>query len=105
MNKAKQNNNAPAYFYKGHFIDVSYSFSACAEKDSMSSDKVWLHILFMHPESQQAIMLQVVQPALILCQSKEVIEGIVHREIYSSLHFSDSVFLTKDPVAHTVTAA
>jgi hypothetical protein len=88
---------APAYFYNEHLLTVEYSFSEYtpARRD-MSSSKLWLDILFVHPQHHEAVTIRVAKSTLILCQSKEVIETVVHREI--------RIFLQQSPIKEYGTA-
>jgi|SRR5215218_3870460 len=77
-----EKNQAPAYFYNDHLLTVEYSFSEHTPLIHwISSNKLWLDILFMHPQYNEAITIRVAKSTLILCQPKEVIEAVVHREI------------------------
>jgi hypothetical protein len=77
-----EKNQAPAYFYNDHQLTVEYSFSEHTPPNQwITSNKLWLDILFMHPEHHEAITIRVSKPTLILCQPREVIEAVVHREI------------------------
>jgi len=80
---------APAYFYNDQLLTVEYSFAedkpSCLE---MSSNKLWLDILFVHPQQDEAVTIRVAKSTLILCQPKEVIEAVVHREIRNFLQQS-----------------
>jgi hypothetical protein len=73
---------APGYFYNEHLLTVEYSFSEYApENRRMTSSKVWLDILFVHPQNSEAVTMRIAKSTLILCQPKDVIEAVVHREI------------------------
>lgn len=80
---------APAYFYNDQLLTVEYSFSEYTPaKRWITSSKVWLDILFVHPQSGEAVTIRVAKSTLILCQAREAIEAIVHREIRQFLHQS-----------------
>jgi hypothetical protein len=88
---------APAYFYNDHLLTVEYSFSEYTPASQwMGSSKVWLDILFVHPLHNESVTIRVAKSTLILCQSREVIEGVVHREIRN--------FLQQSPVKEYGTA-
>jgi hypothetical protein len=78
--------NAPAFLHNETAIQVEYSFSEYTDIPLWtSSNKIWLDILFVHPENDEVASVRVVKSNLILCQPKEVIEAIVHREVRSFL--------------------
>jgi hypothetical protein len=78
--------NAPAYYYNDELLTVEYSFSEYKPANPwMSSSKLWLDILFTRPQDNQAVMIRVAKSNLILCQPREVIEAVVHREIRNFL--------------------
>ena len=80
---------APAYLYHNQLLTVEYSFAQ--DKPSyleMNSNKLWLDILFMHPQQDEAVTIRIAKSTLILCQPKEVIEAVVHREIHNFLQQS-----------------
>lgn len=80
---------APAFFYNDQLLTVEYSFSEYTpSRRWITSSKVWLDILFVHPQYDEAVTIRVARSTLILCQPKEVIEAIVHREIRQFLHQS-----------------
>jgi len=73
---------APAYFYNDQLLTVEYSFSEYVPAQRwLTSSKLWLDILFVHPQVEEAVTIRVAKSTLILCQPKEVIEAVVHREI------------------------
>lgn len=83
-----QNNNqqTPVMLHNDNLIQIAYSFSEYAETPRWnSSSKVWLDILFVHPENDEPASVRVAKSNLILCQPKEVVEAIVHREVRSFL--------------------
>lgn len=74
--------SAPAYFYNDQLLTVEYSFSEYVLPQRwLSSNKLWLDIFFVHPQLEEAVTIRVVKSTLILCQPREVIEAVVHREI------------------------
>jgi hypothetical protein len=80
---------APAYIYNDQELTVEYSFSECTPPNSwLTNSKLWLDILFVHPQNEEPVTIRVYKSTLILCQPKEVIEAIVHREIRHFLHQS-----------------
>jgi len=73
---------APDYYYNDQPLTVEYSFSEFIETPRWhTSNKLWLDILFVHPQNEEAVTIRVTKPTLILCQPREVIEAVVHREI------------------------
>jgi hypothetical protein len=77
---------APAYYYNDELLTVEYSFSEYKPANRwMTSSKLWLDILFTRPQDDQAVMIRVAKSNLILCQPREVIEAVVHREIRNFL--------------------
>lgn len=77
---------APAYLYHEQLLVVEYSFSEYRPAYfELSSNKIWLNILFMHPQQEESVTIQVAKSTLVLCQPKEVIEAVVHREIRNFL--------------------
>lgn len=73
---------APAYFYNDQLLTVEYSFSEHIQPQRwLTSNKLWLDILFVHPQKEEAVTIRVAKSTLILCQPREVIEAVVHREI------------------------
>lgn len=80
------NTKAPTFLHNNNPIQVAYSFSEYTDNPRWhNSNKVWLDILFVHPENEEPANVRVAKSNLILCQPKEVIEAIVHREIRSFL--------------------
>jgi hypothetical protein len=75
MTTATTKTNAPAFLLNETAIQIEYSFSEYTEVPHWnSSNKIWLDILFVHPESDEVASVRVVKPNLILCQPKEVID-------------------------------
>lgn len=73
---------APAYVYNDQELTVEYSFSEYTPAARcMTNTKLWLDILFVHPQRGEVVTIRVAKSTLILCQSRDMIESIVHREI------------------------
>ena len=80
---------APAYIHNDHELTVQYSFSESTPPNRwLNNSKLWLDILFVHPQNEEVVTIRVAKTTLILCQPREVIEAIVHREIRHFLHQS-----------------
>jgi hypothetical protein len=78
---------APAYIHNDQELTVQYSFSEFTPPTSwLTSSKLWLDILFIHPHNEETVTFRVAKSTLILCQPREVIEAVVHREIRHFLH-------------------
>jgi hypothetical protein len=89
MLQNQHKNQAPAYYYNEHLLTVEYSFSQYVSTNNwVPSSKLWLDILFMHPQTNEAVTIRVAKSTMLLCQSKEVIESLVHREIRQFLQQS-----------------
>lgn len=87
------NTPAPAFFYNDQTIQSAYSFAEYTDAHQWrTSGKIWLDILFVHPENGTPASVRVAKSNLILCQPKEVIEAIVHREIKTFLQYPLSVY-------------
>lgn len=82
-----QNNQAPAFIFNEQAIQAAYSFAEYTDRHQWNSGKVWLDILFVHPENNTPANVRVAKSNLILCQPKEVIEAIVYREIKAFLQY------------------
>ena len=77
-----ETSQAPAYFYHDVELTVEYSFSEyMPARPWITSNKLWLDILFVHPQSAEPVTIRIAKSTLILCQPREVIEAVVHREI------------------------
>ena len=94
MSKTTQthNNQAPDFIYNELPIQAAYSFAEYTDRQYWNSSKVWLDILFVHPENGTPANVRIVKSNLILCQPKEVIEAIVHREIKNFLQYPLSTY-------------
>ncbi len=93
MTPATHTNQAPAFMHNQHAIQAAYSFAEYTETPRWSSSgKIWLDILFVHPENDTPANVRVAKSNLILCQPKEVIEAIVYREIKSFLQYPLSTY-------------
>jgi hypothetical protein len=94
MSNATQTNSkqAPAFIYNEMPIQADYSFAEYNDRYQWNSNKVWLDILFVHPENGTPANVRVAKSNLILCQPKEVIEAIVYREIKSFLQYPLSTY-------------
>ena len=80
------NQQAPRFLHNENTIEVAYSFSEYNEKASWTNNtKVWLDILFVHPQSDEPASVRVAKSNLILHQPKEVVEAIVYREVCTFL--------------------
>lgn len=87
------NQQAPGFLHNENNFEVAYSFSEYTEKKSWSNNtKVWLDILFVHPQSDEPASVRVAKSNLILHQPKEVVEAIVHREIRDFLQMPVSAY-------------
>ncbi len=79
---ATETQNAPAYFYHQQYLAVEYSFLPTEEIHyGMHSAHLWLDIVLEHPHRGGSINIRVIKSNLIVCQPREVIEAVVHREI------------------------
>jgi hypothetical protein len=84
---------APAFIYNDHAIQADYSFAEYTDTHRWNaSGKIWLDILFVHPENGTPATVRVAKSNLILCQPKEVIEAIVYREVKSFLQYPLPVY-------------
>jgi len=93
MYQPTTNQQAPQYLHNQASIEVVYSFSEYNDNPRWSnSSKVWLDILFVHPQSAEPANVRVAKSNLILHQPKEVVEAIVHREIRSFLQMPVSAY-------------
>jgi len=78
---------APAYVHHDQELTVEYAFSEYTQAGQwMTNSKVWLEILFVHPQKSEVVTIRIAKTTLLLCQSKEMIEATVHREIRNFLH-------------------
>lgn len=93
MPTTTHNTAAPAFYYNDKAIQADYSFAEYTDAHRWNaSGKIWLDILFVHPENGTPASVRVAKSNLILCQPKEVVEAIVHREIKSFLQFPLSAY-------------
>ena len=94
MNRATTHaQQAPAFMHNEQAIQAAYSFAEYTDAHQWSnSGKIWLDILFVHPENETPASVRVAKSNLILFQPKEVIEAIVYREIKSFLQFPLSAY-------------
>ncbi|MGV3657321.1 MAG: hypothetical protein ACO1NX_05185 [Chitinophagaceae bacterium] len=93
MYNETNNQQTPIFLHKDSLIQVAYSFSEYTENLQWNnSSKVWLDILFVHPENDEPANVRVAKSNLILHQPKEVVEAIVHREVRSFLQLPLSVY-------------
>ena len=93
MSTALQQQQAPAFFYNEQAIQAAYSFAEYNDaRQWTNAGKIWLDILFVHPQSNTPATVRVAKSNLILFQPKEVIEAIVHREIRSFLQLPLSAY-------------
>lgn len=82
-------NTTPLYHNEALIEIVAYSFSPYDQKPrSFNDKKVYLDILFVHPRTDEAIMLRTTTAAHMLYQPKDQIEHAVHREVRTALSFS-----------------
>lgn len=82
MLQSQPKGKAPAYIYHDQPLTVEYSFSEYKLPNHWAAaNKLWLDILFVHPQLAETVTIRIAKSTLILCQSKEVIEALVHREI------------------------
>ncbi len=82
MTPTTHKSNAPAYLHNDNRIQVEYSFSEYTDTHHWTqSGKVWLDILFVHPENDEVASVRIAKSNLILCQPKEVVEAVVHNEV------------------------
>ena len=89
---------APSFIYNNQAVEVQYSFAEyTATSRWNNTHKVWLDILFVHPLSSEVANIRVAKSSLLLCQPKEVIEAIIHREIRE---FLTAPFPVSGPAAH-----
>jgi len=91
-----QKTEAPAYLYNDQLLTVEYSFAEYKQTYFEMSGKLWLDILFVHPQKEEVVTIRVAKSTLILCQPKEMIEAVVYREIRN--------FLQQGPVKEYGTA-
>ncbi len=93
MYSETNNQQTPIFLHNDNLIQVAYSFSEYTENPQWNnSSKVWLDILFVHPENDEPANVRVAKSNLILHQPKEVVEAIVHREVRSFLQLPLSVY-------------
>jgi hypothetical protein len=89
---ATHSNQAPAFMYNALPIQAAYSFAEYTDRHHWNSSKVWLDILFVHPENGTPANVRIAKSNLILCQPKEVVEAIVYREIKTFLQYPLSTY-------------
>lgn len=93
MYTSTTNQQAPHYLHNENSIEVAYSFSEYNEKERWANNtKVWLDILFVHPQNDEPASVRVAKSNLILHQPKEVVEAIVHREVRTFLQMPVSAY-------------
>lgn len=90
MNTSTSKQQTPLFLHNESLIQVAYSFSEFTRWNN--SSKVWLDILFVHPENDEPASVRVAKSNLILHQPKEVVEAIVHREVRSFLQLPLSTY-------------
>ena len=80
------------FLFDEQFIRADYFFSTASSLPKQGkSHKILLEISFNPPGKSDIIDLRVVKSVLIICQPKEVIEAVVHREIREFLQLFPSV--------------
>ena len=74
--------NAPVFYFNGHSIQATYSFSAYNKPGKATkSNKIYLDMEFPHPTKNETVTVRAPKSARILNQPKEVIEAIAQRDV------------------------
>jgi len=82
MSTLSTTSNAPVFYFNGHSIQATYSFSEYdkAGKPAKSS-KIYLDMQFPHPTKNETVKVRAPKSSRILNQPKEVIEAIAQRDV------------------------
>lgn len=81
-----------SFFFNEIIVRAEYFFTNAPAEYMSNRHKILIEIKFRHPDTGEQIDLRVVKSILLLCQPKEVIEVVVHREIREFLQmFPESV--------------
>lgn len=83
MSTTNTTSNAPLFYFNGHVIQATYSFSAYNSNVAKpkKTNKVWLDMEFKHPVNEEAVKVRSAKSALILSQPREVIDAIAQRDV------------------------
>ena len=74
--------NAPVFYFNGHSIQATYSFSEYTKPGKPTKPgKVYLDMVFPHPTKDETVTVRSSKSARILNQPKEVIEAIAQRDV------------------------